>query len=103
MGDFVKVAKTQDLPPGKGMCIRVEGESVALFNVDGTYHAISDTCTHAGGPLSEGELAGKVVTCPWHGATFDVTSGGVLSRPAGSGVKCYPVQVEGDDIKVRCP
>ena len=103
MGEFVKVAKTQDLPPGRGMCVEAGGERVALFNVDGAFYAIGDTCTHAGGPLSEGELAGKVVTCPWHGATFDVTSGAVLTRPAASGVQCYQVQVEGDDIKVRCP
>ena len=50
------------------MAIEVAGNRIALFNVDGTCYAIADTCTHRGGPLSEGSLEGSTVTCPWHGA-----------------------------------
>ncbi len=69
-------------------------------NIDGTYYAIADTCTHRGGPLSEGAVEGTVVSCPWHGATFDVTTGNVLGPPAAEGVAHYNVQVDGNDIKV---
>ena len=66
-----------------------------------TFYAIDDTCTHRGGPLSEGMVMGAEVTCPWHGAVFDVTSGAVLGAPAPRGVARYAVRVEGEDIKVE--
>lgn len=103
MGQLIKVAETKDVPPGTAKAVDVEGRAVALFNVDGTYYAIADTCTHRGGPLSEGGVEGTVVTCPWHGATFDVTTGNVLGPPAAEGVAHYNVQVEGSDIKVETP
>ncbi|HEY6281434.1 MAG TPA: Rieske 2Fe-2S domain-containing protein, partial [Burkholderiales bacterium] len=77
------------------------GKKIALFNVDGDYCAISDTCSHHGGPLSEGELAGKEVTCPWHGAVFDVTTGEVLGPPAMESVACYKVRVSGNSIEIE--
>jgi len=103
MGELVKVAETKELPPGEAMSVEVAGETVALFNIDGSYYAIADTCTHAGGPLSDGEVEGTVVTCPYHGATFDVTSGSVLDPPATTGVTGYKVTVDGDDIKIEVP
>jgi len=101
MGRLVKVADTKAVPPGTAVAIDLEGRSVALFNVDGTFYAIDDTCTHAGGPLSEGELDGTVVTCPFHGACFDVATGEVLGPPAPEGVGRYDVRVEGDDVKIE--
>jgi nitrite reductase/ring-hydroxylating ferredoxin subunit len=101
MAGFVKVAKTEDLAPGQGKMVEAGGKKIALFNVDGDYCAISDTCTHHGGPLSEGELAGKEVTCPWHGAVFDVTTGEVLGPPAMEGVACYKVRVAGNSIEIE--
>lgn len=101
MAGFVKVAKTEDLAPGQGMMVEAGGRKIALFNVDGDYCAISDTFTHHGGPLSEGELASKEVTCPWHGAVFDVTTGEVLGPPALEGVACYNVRVSGDSVEIE--
>jgi nitrite reductase/ring-hydroxylating ferredoxin subunit len=74
---------------------------VAQGVVQGEIFAVSDTCTHRGGPLSEGELEGTTVTCPWHGAEFDVRTGGVLGPPAATGVKSYPVRVTGKDIAIE--
>jgi nitrite reductase (NADH) small subunit len=68
MAGFVKVAKTDEIVPGQGKMIEVGGKKIALFNVEGSLHAIDDTCTHRGGPLSEGSLEGNQVTCPLHGA-----------------------------------
>ena len=101
MAKLIKVAETKDLPPGKAAAFEVEGMRIAVFNVDGSYYAIDDTCTHDGGPLCEGEVNGFKVTCPWHGADFDLKSGAVLSAPAFDDVKCYKVVVEGSDIKVE--
>ncbi len=103
MGQLIKVAETNEVPPGTAKAVDLEGRPVALFNIDGTYYAIADTCTHRGGPLSEGEVEGTIVTCPLHGATFDVTTGNVLGPPASEGVARYNVEVEGNDIKVEAP
>ena len=101
MADFVKVAKTDEIVPGQGKMTEVGGKKIALFNVEGSFHAIDDTCTHRGGPLSEGSLEGNQVTCPLHGARFDVTTCEVLGPPAPQGVARYNVRVEGSDIQVE--
>ena len=101
MSGFRKVAGARDVPAGQGKMVHVGGKHIALFNVDGTYYAIDDTCTHKGGPLSEGTLQGSKVTCPWHGATFDVATGEVVSPPAPIGVSRYNVRVVGDDIEIE--
>lgn len=85
-----------DLLPGHATLVHVDGAAVAVFNVDGEFFATQDACTHAGGPLSEGELEEKMVICPWHGSSFDVTDGGVLSGPAKEPLKTYRVIVEGE-------
>jgi nitrite reductase/ring-hydroxylating ferredoxin subunit len=100
---FIKAAAVAEIPAGKAKQVTIEGKTIGLFNVDGTIHAIDDTCTHRGGPLSEGDLIGHEVTCPWHGARFDVTSGAHLCPPARTGVAVYKVQVVGDEVQVEIP
>jgi nitrite reductase (NADH) small subunit len=75
MSDFVKVIAANDLAPWACTEVRVEGKAVALFNVDGSFFAIGNTCVHRGGPLGQGLLTGQVVMCPWHAWTYDVTTG----------------------------
>jgi nitrite reductase/ring-hydroxylating ferredoxin subunit len=99
--EWLKVAKTSDIAPGEAKAVDVGARRVAIFNIEETYHAIDDTCTHQGGPLSEGIVVGTEVTCPWHGAVFDVTTGSVLAAPAPQDVAHYAVRVEGDDIEVE--
>lgn len=101
MAGFVKVAKGDEIAPGQGKMVEVGGKKVALFNVEGSFYAIDDTCTHRGGPLSEGSLDGKEVTCPWHGAKFDVTTGEVSGPPSPQGVARYTVRVDGNEIEVE--
>ena len=101
MANFVTVAKASDLKPGQGKAVEVNGKTIALFNADGTYYAMDDTCTHVGGPLSEGSVSGTTVTCPWHGAEFDLTCGKHLGPPASEGVASYKVRVNGDDVQVE--
>lgn len=101
MARFVKVATTDELEDQQAKLVEVEGQKIALLRVGGTFYALSDTCTHRGGPLSEGEVEGTEVTCPWHGAKFDLRTGGVLGPPARTGVKSYPVKVTGSDIEIE--
>jgi nitrite reductase/ring-hydroxylating ferredoxin subunit len=100
MAQLIKVATTDELGDQQAKLVEVAGQKIALFRVDGAFYALSDTCTHRGGPLSEGELEGAEVTCPWHGAKFDIRTGAVLGPPAQQGVKSYPVRVTGADIEI---
>jgi nitrite reductase/ring-hydroxylating ferredoxin subunit len=99
MAGLVKVCKKGDLAAGSGKTVDVNGKAVAVFNVEGTFYAIDDTCVHRGGPLGEGELDGKIVACPWHGWRYDVTTGVNQLNPAVT-VSKYEVKVEGDDVLV---
>jgi len=99
MGEFVRVAGTADVKPGHGIVAEVGGKTLAVFNVDGTFHAIDNTCVHRGGPLGEGDVEGHVVACPWHGWQFDMKTGECLKNPSAK-VDVYQVKVEGSDVKV---
>ena len=101
MSKLVKVASVSELSAGEGKVVDAEGQSIALFNRDGTFSAIDNTCTHVGGPLGEGDLVDDTVSCPWHGAAFNVTTGACTGGPAASDVKSFPVKVEGDDVLVE--
>jgi nitrite reductase/ring-hydroxylating ferredoxin subunit len=99
MANFVKVAAVGDVQPGTGKCVEVNGRQIALFNVDGTFHAIDNTCLHRGGPLAEGELEGTVVTCPWHGWQYDIVTG-CNTMDETERVDRFEVKVEGADVLV---
>ena len=100
MADFISVAKTTDIPEGEGRVVDAGGTPVALFNVDGSFHALDNTCIHRGGPLGDGICEATTVTCPWHGWQYDVTSGECTSSP-GESVDRYEVRVAGDDVQVK--
>ena len=101
MADYMKVAKTTEIEPGQARLVDVNGRSIALFNVGGQFFALDNTCTHKGGPLAEGEISGHEVTCPWHGAMFDVRTGEVVGPPAQRAVVRYGVRVTGADVEVE--
>lgn len=101
MAQWHNLIKVADLQPGHGVQAMVGDKVLAVFNVEGKFYAIDDTCTHAGASLAEGPVAGTVVTCPWHGATFDIATGAALTDPAYEGVKTYPVNVHGDSVFVE--
>ena len=98
----VRVAAVGDVASGEGRVVEVEGKTLALFNVDGAYYAIDNSCAHRGGPLGEGELDGCVVTCPWHAWRWDVATGTNVNNPAVR-VARYPVHVERGAIFVDLP
>ena len=96
---FVKAANKSDLPAGAIREYQLGGKAIAVANVDGKFFAINSMCLHHAGPLGEGEMEGQLVTCPWHGWQYDVTSGKLMSNPA-VGVDCYPVEIRGNEIFV---
>ena len=96
---FVRAVAAGDIPAGTIREVSVEGKALAVANVDGQFYAISNTCLHRGGPLGDGVLEGKVVTCPWHGWQYDVTTGKVSQDPT-VGVDRYSIEVRGEDLYV---
>jgi nitrite reductase/ring-hydroxylating ferredoxin subunit len=89
-------------PPGPGKAIRVtvEGTDVAVFNVEGLLFGVSAKCTHVGGPIDQGRLAGTVVTCPLHGSEFDVRTGALIRGPATRPLKAFRVRAEADGLTI---
>jgi nitrite reductase/ring-hydroxylating ferredoxin subunit len=96
------VAAAADVPAGEGRVIDANGRSLAVFNVDGAYHAIDNACPHRGGPLGDGDMDGPLVACPWHGWRWDVTTGANANNPAVK-VACFPVSVEAGEVFVELP
>ncbi|MBI1909179.1 MAG: Rieske 2Fe-2S domain-containing protein [Deltaproteobacteria bacterium] len=99
MSEFVKVLPSNEIPADSGRVVEVKGKQIALFNVNGQFCAIQNNCPHRGGPLGEGDLNGTVVTCPWHGWEFDVTTGVSPVNPAAS-VKKFNCKIEGASVLV---
>jgi metal-sulfur cluster biosynthetic enzyme/nitrite reductase/ring-hydroxylating ferredoxin subunit len=101
MPEFVRVCDVAEVPdPGKTL-VEVEGEMVALFHVEGAWHAIDDVCTHDGGPLADGELRNHTIACPRHGAKFDIRTGAALTMPAVRPTRAHDVKLEDGGVWVR--
>jgi len=105
--EFIRVADKAELPANKMILVVVGGKEVLLANIDGSYYAIANKCTHLGGSLTKGSLEGSIVTCPRHGARFDVKTGQAIADAKIGFIKMgvkdeesYSVKVEGTDIFV---
>jgi nitrite reductase (NADH) small subunit len=95
----VTVGRVEDVPPGRGATVELKnGPELALYNVDGTFHAIENFCPHKGAPLADGHLCGHTVECDWHGWRFDVRTGQCLTNR--SAVASYEVVIEDGMIKI---
>ncbi|HET8628933.1 MAG TPA: bifunctional 3-phenylpropionate/cinnamic acid dioxygenase ferredoxin subunit [Thermomicrobiales bacterium] len=98
--EFVKVARVDEIAPETALRVEVGDEPIAVFNLDGEFYAICDTCSHEEASLSDGDIFGDVVECPLHGSQFDIRTGKALTLPAVLPVATYDVQVEDGDIFV---
>jgi 3-phenylpropionate/trans-cinnamate dioxygenase ferredoxin subunit len=96
-----KVARATDVAPGTTRRVDVDGQEILLCNVDGSFFAVEDVCTHDGGPLDQGELEGGCVVCPRHGATFDVRTGEALTLPAVIPLSTFAVELRDGDVFVE--
>ncbi|MDE2236009.1 MAG: non-heme iron oxygenase ferredoxin subunit [Gammaproteobacteria bacterium] len=95
------IACVEDIPPGEYKTIDLNDVLIAVFNIGGSFYAIEDVCTHDGGILTGGPLNGCVITCPRHGAQFDVRTGEVLAEPAYEPVATFPVRIVDGMLQVR--
>lgn len=98
---LVKVAVKNDLVFINLKGVEVSGKEICLVNVEGTYYAIGNRCTHMGCMLSDGELTGENIKCSCHGSVFSVKTGNVIKGPAKDSEPTYQVKVEGDQIMVN--
>jgi len=96
---FRSVGPLKLLPPGTAIQVDIDGNAVAVCNVDGTLHAIDGVCPHSGGPLGHGTLDGPILTCPFHSWEFDCRTGASLADEDFH-VATYPVKVEHGEILV---
>ncbi len=101
MSDWVNVADEEDFPPGTFKCVDIDDVLVAVFNLDGEYHAIENVCSHEYAELTDGEVEGNEIICPLHGARFDIRTGEALTPPADEPVAKLPVRVDGGVVQVR--
>jgi 3-phenylpropionate/trans-cinnamate dioxygenase ferredoxin subunit len=101
--DFIAVVPVEDLPSGERLFVEIDEEQLVIFNIAGSYYAIADVCSHDDGPVGEGELNGYEITCPRHGAIFDIRTGKVLSLPAIVDIPAYPVRVVDGQIEIGLP
>lgn len=99
MSNWIRIASVEECPPGNGCELVADDRIIALFNVDGEFHALDGICPHQGGPLGKGKLTGCIVTCPWHGWQFDVQTGQHQTSVSLLHSK-FPVKVEGDSVLV---
>ena len=98
---FTTVATVHEVRIGALAAFDVGGTRIAVANVEGTFYAFDDTCTHRGCSLAEGDLEGTTVTCPCHGSQFNVATGAVITPPAVQPVSSYQVRVQGDTLQVE--
>jgi len=101
MSEWLDVASESSLKPGSYKVVDLDDVEIAVFNVDGKFYALQDVCTHDGAQLTGGPIAGTEITCPRHGARFDITTGKVLSPPAYAPVTTFPVRVADGVVQVR--
>jgi 3-phenylpropionate/trans-cinnamate dioxygenase ferredoxin subunit len=79
--DFVEVAKVDEVPVGRMKHIEFNGKEIMIVNLDGKFYALSDRCSHTNAPLSMGHIQDSIITCPMHGARFDIITGQKVSDP----------------------
>ena len=99
MAEWIRLGDAAEVAEGSCRVYEVAGNPIALFKVEGCYFAIDNACVHQGGPLAEGTIQGKTVTCPWHFWRYDLTTGKTTSSDQ-IGVRAYPVEVRGADVLV---
>ena len=101
--EFVEIAPASELPGGERLFVEIGGTSIVIFNIAGQFFSIADVCSHDDGPVGEGNIEGYTITCPRHGAEFDIRSGKVLQLPAVVDIPAYPVRVVDGMIQVGLP
>ena len=93
-----RIGSVSDVPEGKSKLYKVNGQPIAVFHVNGKWFAFNDQCTHRGFPLNGASIDGTTITCNYHGAQFDLTTGKNIGPPAPAPVQTYKISAEGNDL-----
>ncbi len=101
MSSWINVAHTDEIPANGCKVVDVDGVAVAVFRLDGGFHAIEDLCTHDGGELASGKVEGAEIECPRHGARFNIKTGAVTAPPAYEPVYSFPIRIQDGVVQVR--
>ncbi len=101
MSDWTDVCADGDVPDAGTLLVRVKGEPVCLYNIDGSIFATHDQCTHALASMADGFITEGRIECPIHSGLFDIRTGRALTAPCTIDLKVYPVRVEGGRVLVR--
>ena len=99
--DWAPAMRASDLVEGKPQMAECNGTPIFLLKRGDVITAVSDTCSHAGGPLHEGTLEGQVVVCPWHASRFDLRTGAVRGGPATVPLVRYDARITEGRVEVR--
>ena len=97
---FRPVAKLDEIPEGRGLCVMLDGREIGLYRVDGAYYAMDNNCPHAGSSLCEGPLVDSLITCPAHGWEFDVKTGRAPGEVDEQPLERFSVLVDGDTLSI---
>ncbi len=100
---FYRIAAVEELPSGERLYLEIDDQAIVVFNIAGNLYAIGDVCTHDDGPLGDGQVEGFEITCPRHGARFDIRTGKALAFPAVIDTPAYPVRIVDNQIEIGIP
>jgi 3-phenylpropionate/trans-cinnamate dioxygenase ferredoxin subunit len=100
MSQFQRVAAVSEIPSGGRLSAIVDDRAILVLNIQDQFYAIEDVCTHDGQPLTDGPLIGCEITCPRHGARFNIQTGKPMCMPATSPIPRFAVKVENGEIFV---
>src|SRR4030095_11343745 len=101
MGDWVTVARADEIAPGDWRVVDVDGTPIAVFNLDGEFFAIADVCTHDAGQLTGGTVEGDVIVCASQGARLWIRAGEALTAPTYDPTDTFPVRIHDGHVQVR--
>lgn len=101
--DFVDIGEVGEVNNGERLFLEIDNTPIVVFNIGGMLFAIGDICSHDDGPLGDGDIEGFEITCPRHGASFDIRTGKVISLPAIVDIPVYPIRILEGRIQIGLP
>jgi len=103
MGKWIEAGQANEFPQESKTCMELSGFALIICNIKGKLHAAANICPHAGLPLGDGDMAGTLLTCPYHGYTYDMTTGKNFDDPYDASLILFPIRIEDGNVEVNLP